>query len=55
MTNPDVAGVGNLAERFEDIALFREFPNVDDDEIVTAARSSLTRLVMGVRAAANDI
>ncbi|GJC84817.1 hypothetical protein ColLi_07655 [Colletotrichum liriopes] len=33
MTDPDAARVENLAERFEDIALFREFTTVDDDEM----------------------
>ncbi|TEA14572.1 Conidial development protein fluffy [Colletotrichum sidae] len=32
MTDPEAARVENLAERFEDIALFRDFTTVDDDE-----------------------
>ncbi|KAF6814780.1 zinc finger protein [Colletotrichum plurivorum] len=32
MTDPEAARVENLAERFEDIALFREFTTVDDDD-----------------------
>ncbi|TIC89563.1 Nitrogen assimilation transcription factor nit-4 [Colletotrichum higginsianum] len=33
MTDPDAARVENLAKRFEDIALFREFTTVDDDDV----------------------
>ncbi|KAK2007085.1 hypothetical protein LZ32DRAFT_542628 [Colletotrichum eremochloae] len=38
MTDPDAATVENLAERFEDIALFREFTTIDDNEINNVVR-----------------